>query len=245
LTLQAQLQFFDHFLKGADNGMDDVPAVRLEAREDLDTYEVRYEEAWPVPGTDYRSLFLDSTTGALVEIQPGSAASFDYEPFSENATFTFTFAEETEVTGNMSLRLWVSTDRGSDMDLFVGVEKLDASGEEVLFYGKAGYHMSPAAMGWLRVSERAIDPELSEPWQPALTHERSDTIARNEIIAVDIEILPSSTLFRAGESLRLVIQGEDLFDHRSLAHTSSVNRGTHTIYTGGRYDSRLLVPVIR
>lgn len=41
---------------------------------------------------------------------------------------------------------------------------------------------------------------------------------------MDIEILPSSTLFRAGESLRLVIQGEDLFDRRWLAHISSVNR---------------------
>ncbi len=82
------------------------------------------------------------------------------------------------------------------------------------------------------MSERATDPERSTPWQPVLTHERSDTIACNEIVPVDIEILPNSTLFGAGESLRPVVQGQDLFEHLALTHTSSVNRGTHTIHSG-------------
>ena len=88
------------------------------------------------------------------------------------------------------------------------------------------------------------DSERSTPWQPVLTHERSHTIARNEVVPVDIEIWPSSTLFHAGETLRLVVQGEDLIEHRALAHNLSVNRGTHTIHSGGRYDSHVLIPMI-
>ena len=87
-------------------------------------------------------------------------------PLSESATFTVTFDEDTELTGNMKLKLWVSTTEGTDMDLFVGIEKRDAQGNFVGFHGKAGFAETPAALGWLRVSERALDPERSTPAQP-------------------------------------------------------------------------------
>ena len=76
---------------------------------------------------------------------------------------------------------------------------------------------------------------------------RPQPLTPNEIVPVEVEILPSSTLFRAGESLQVVVQGQDLFEHPSLAHDHSddVNLGTHSIHTGGEYDSHLLVPVIR
>jgi hypothetical protein len=79
-----------------------------------------------------------------------------------------------------------------------------------------------------------------------LCHDEPQPLTPGEIVAVDVEILPSSTLFRAGESLELVVQGADLFEHPALGHAYSqdVNRGTHTIHTGGEYDSHLLVPRI-
>ena len=43
------------------------------------------------------------------------------------------FATDTELTGSMRLRLWVATDLGHDMDLFVQVDKLDRSGVPVPF----------------------------------------------------------------------------------------------------------------
>jgi predicted acyl esterase len=51
---------------------------------------------------------------------------------------------------------------------------------------------------------------------------------------------------KPGESLRVVVQGADLFEHPALAHAYSrdVNRGVHAIHTGGDYDSHLLVPFI-
>jgi len=70
--------------------------------------------------------------------------------------------------------------------------------------------------------------------------------AGDHVLGSDIEILPSSTLFRAGESLQLVVQGADLFEHPTLTHAYSrdVNTGVHAIHTGGEYDSHLLVPEI-
>ena len=33
-------------------------------------------------------------------------------------------------------------------------------------------------------------------------------------------------------------------EYHSDGHTATVNKGEHVIYTGGKYDSHLLVPVI-
>ncbi len=245
-ALAVQTRFFDHFLKGEDNGMDREPAVNLEIRETLDRFQVRFENEWPIARTEYRTLFLDAGLASLGDAQPELAATADYDPAYDGASFSITFDEDTEITGNMKLKLWVSTSEGEDMDLFVGVKKFNDQGEEVHFYAKTGYTLGPVAMGWLRVSERELDLEKSTPWQPVLTHNNPQPITPGEIVPVEVEILPSSTLFRAGETLQLVIQGADLFEHPTLAHEYSreVNLGTHTVHTGPGYDSHLLIPVI-
>ncbi|MEM7023582.1 MAG: CocE/NonD family hydrolase [Pseudomonadota bacterium] len=240
-----QKAFFAHFLKGEDNGMAQQPAVRLEVRESLDEYSVRDENEWPLTRTDYHPLYLDAG-GSLADSRPDVAGVATYQPLTESATFTITFDEDIEITGHTALRLWVSTTAGSDMDLFVGLKKLDRAGEEVHFYAKAGYTKGVAAMGWLRVSERALDATQSTPWQPVLSHTDPQPLTPDEVVPVDIEILPSSTLFRSGESLQLVVQGADLFEHVALGHAYSadVNTGSHTIHAGGEYDSHLLIPRI-
>jgi Biotin carboxylase, N-terminal domain/X-Pro dipeptidyl-peptidase C-terminal non-catalytic domain len=62
-----------------------------------------------------------------------------------------------------------------------------------------------------------------------------------------LEILPSGTRFEPGETLRLVIQGKDVYRYpRPLIqalHDDLVNRGRHVIHSGGEYDSHLLVPM--
>ena len=105
---------------------------------------------------------------------------------------------------------------------------------------------SKAALGWLRASHRELDPERSTPWLPVLAHQREHKPGRDNPVPLDIEILPSGTRFAAGETLRLVIQGRDIYRQpRPLVqafHDDTVNRGRHVIHAGGRYDSYLQVP---
>ena len=98
--------------------------------------------------------------------------------------------------------------------------------------------------GWLRVSHRELDPERSTPHQPVLKHERVQLVQPGQVVGVEIEILPSSTRFEAGESLRLVIAGRDVFSNAMHHHQETCNAGSHTIYTGGAHDSHLLLPII-
>ncbi len=238
-----QTAFFDHFLKGEANGFEQRPAVRLEVRETLTDYSVRYEDSWPLASIMETPFFL--AANGQMQDEPVTVARTETYAAREGAVaFRKTLAQDTELTGNMKLKLWVEAQGAKDMDLFVAIRKYDANGNEVTFHGKAGYTQTPVALGWLRVSQRELDPEHSTRLQPYLMHERSLTLARGQVVPVEIEILPSSTLFRAGETIEVAIQGHDHFEHFALAHKKTVNKGRHIIHIGGRYDSHLLVPFI-
>jgi predicted acyl esterase len=61
-TTAAHKAFFDHWLKGIDNGIMDVPPVRLEIRTGNGAAVIRHENAWPVEHTDYRRWYFDTAT---------------------------------------------------------------------------------------------------------------------------------------------------------------------------------------
>jgi len=170
------------------------------------------------------------------------------EDKTQNALFEFEFNEETELTGHMKLKLWVQADGSDDMDLFVAIEKIDRAGYVVPFAFFGNHNDGPVALGWLRVSHRELDEEKSEPYQPVHKHLREIKLEPGEIVPVEIEIWPSSTLFERGEKLRVVVQGSDIYwypnERHTNGHRATVNRGEHVIYTGEKYDSHLLVPVI-
>ena len=113
------------------------PRVRQEVRKTLDEYEVRHESQWPLAGTDYRQVFLDATYGTLTFEKVTREGTVTYDSTKdEGAVFDIRFQEDTEITGHIKLKLWVSTDKGDDMDFLVGLKKLNANGDEVHFEGR-------------------------------------------------------------------------------------------------------------
>jgi len=148
----------------------------------------------------------------------------------------------------MKLKLWVQADGSDDMDLFVAIEKVDRAGYLVPLAFFGNHDDGPVALGWLRVSHRELDEEKSTPYQPVHKHTREIKLKAGEIVPVEIEFWPTSILFERGEKLRIVVQGSDIYNYpeeiHTNGHTETVNKGEHVIYTGGKYDSHLLVPVI-
>ena len=243
-ALAVQTAFFDHFLKGLPNGFDSSPRVRLEVRETKEKVYIRYADDWPLPNTTYKKLYLNTAETTLQDEAVNAAGTADYDPTTEGLTFRYVFDRDTEITGNMKLRLWVSASAGNDMDLFIAVQKRDRAGALVPFNAMAGYENGPVALGWLRVSQRALDAARSTEAQPVLLHGDAQSIAPGVKVPVDIEILPSSTLYRQGEVLELVVQGRDTHTHPKMAHGYPVNQGTHRLHAGGAQQAFLLVPVI-
>ena len=68
----------------------------------------------------------------------------------------------------------------------------------------------------------------------------------NDVLATWIDICPSSTKFCAGETLRFIVQGSDVYAYPGVGYEypETINQGRHIIHTGGRYDSHLLIATV-
>jgi len=245
---EKRVAFFDHFLKAKKTSLGTWPKVHLEVREAARKSSVRAENEWPLARTQFVPLWLDAA-GALGRAPVTAPGSVRYDAAEGQAVFDHRFNSDRELTGHAKLKLWVEAEGADDMDLFVALQKLDASGAVVGFTFYAFFENGPVALGWLRASHRALDPELSRPEQPVHFHDSEEPLPAGEPVPVEIEIWPSSTLFRAGETLRVIVQGSDIYKDGLprlpfARHEATRNRGVHVIHAGGCYDSHLLVPLI-
>jgi uncharacterized protein len=244
-----QRDFFAHFLVRRATVVPAWPAVRLEIRERAQAAVERLADQWPLPQTRYQPLWLDAGMGSLGPETARGPSSVRYDAREGRATFDHTFEQATELTGHSKLRLWIQAEGSDDMDLFVALQKLDDQRREVGMTFYAFYDNGPVALGWLRASHRALDPARSTDWQPVHPHDSEEPLLPGAIVPVDIEIWPSGTHFAPGETLRVVVQGSDVYKDALprlpfARHEETRNAGTHVLWTGGEYDSHLLIPVI-
>ena len=144
----------------------------------------------------------------------------------------------------MALRCFMSTESGFDLDLFVGVRKLDALGREVEFWNRLSRH-DIVTRGWLRASRRPDPDRVVDSLVPVADYEHESPVVPGDLLELNVEILPSSTLFEAGSSLVLEIRGRDVTELANFQHHRIFNCGRHSLFTGPGFPSRLLVPLVR
>jgi len=270
-----QLRFLDHWLKGEDTGIMDEPPVKLLVRRGgHGNARWRFENDWPIARTRWTRLYLEphtrarrgETEGALVYDAPRKSASVSYSASGmtkagvASASWTSTalagslprmgasfetapFRSDTEVTGPAVLVLWVSSTT-EDMDVFATLRNIAPDGREVLELGQQSQPV-PVAKGWLRASHRETDPQLDLPWRPYHSHLQRQPLAPREVVRLEVEIWPTSMVFRKGHRIKLDIQPRDGVGSFPYTHYSAdYNTGTNTVYAGGNKASYLLVPVI-
>jgi hypothetical protein len=244
----AQLRFFDRYLRGAEpDGQARIPVVRLEVRESRNVIaSIRDEDNWPLAGTEWTALFL---TRAGLDVRPPAADdSVSFEVHASGACWDWTVPADMEIIGPMALRLWVEARGTDDVDLFAGVEKW-RGGTYVPFEGSYGFGRDRVTTGWLKASLRALDDEASRPFEPVPACNRREPLSPGQVVQADIALGPSATLFRAGETLRLVVAGRWLWPRNPLtgqfpAAYQAGRSGTCVLHWGPERGARLLVPVI-
>ena len=72
-------------------------------------------------------------------------------------------------------------------------------------------------------------------------------LSPGEIVETNIAIMPSGTTFKAGDTLRLVIQSWSVrgqWEGGETREWDNIKVGRCRIHTGGQYASRLLIPVV-
>jgi len=250
---QLTKDFMDCFLKDdTSSGFMDTPRVRLEVRASRDEiHEVRYEDEWPIARTQYTKLYLSEQPQSLSLETLDKQMDVVYPAKKGKALFNFTFTEGTELSGYMMLRVWVEARPGKagevspdDMGMFIAVNKLDRDGNSVPFYGTVGLKKDMVTRGWCRASRRELDPAESTAWHPVQKGASEQKLKTGAIVPVDISLYPSSTFFSVGDTLQLIIAGDEIIPSPPHRKDASFNRGKHVLHFGGKYDSYLLVPII-
>jgi len=247
VAARARERFFDHVLKGEDNGWDAEPRVRLAVHEaGAVPVAVVGEDTWPPADLTWTDLLLDAAAHGLAPGGPDTtspAAATSVPTHRGTASFTWTVPEDLDVIGPMALRLHVEVQGVDDVYLFAGVRKL-RGGREVVFEGSFGFSGDMVSKGWQRAAHRELDAARSTPWQPVHTHRRAEPLAPGEIVPVDVELRPHATRFRAGEQLRLDVQGHWFYSRGPvrgqfpLGYRRSA-KGTLVLHTGAGRDARL------
>lgn len=197
-------RFFDHYLKGIDNGWEQTPRVRLSVLNPGGTDIVgRTEEEFPLARTQYRKLYLSAADSTLCTTLPDQQAVSEYQSDSvrHEVTYRYRMEKPTELTGYMKLHLWVSAPDHDDMDLAVRVEKLSRDGQPLP--DRTGNII--AATGLMRVSMRQLDEARSTEAEPYYTFTTEQKLKPGEIVPVEIEIWPMGLYFDEGEILQLTV----------------------------------------
>lgn len=253
-----QKEFFDHYLKGKDNGWNKRPPVILKVRHADGTFNNRDETEWPLARTVWTKLHLDPRTQKLRASAPSAEFELAYQALESGATFkTDLFEKETEITGPVMANLWVSSTT-EDMDIFATLQLFTPNNKEVTFEG-ATEPAVPITQGWLRVSHRKLDPNLTTLWRPYHAHNEIQKLVPRKVYEVQVELWPTCIVVPKGYILTLKLQGKDfsrsekggLFTGSGpFLHNHPIDRplsifgGTNIIYGGGRYGSYLQIPVV-
>lgn len=234
------LRWFDHWMKGVNTGVMDEPPVHLFIE---GTGEWKTSSTWPVPGTRWTPFYLHSH-GLLSEHEfwPNEGHStYEDSPWSrgELRFWTPPMVEATELCGPVVLNLYGST-TDTDVLWFVSLLHRDAQGHERLL-----------TRGWLRGSQRRLDPDKSKPWRPYHRHDKREPLSPNEIYEFNIEVNPVGILLKPGERLGLRIKSADneepqnTVEHTGMGHIARGTASHVTVHHNAERPSHLLLPVTR
>lgn len=244
------MRFFDHYLKGMDNGWEKTPAVRFCLLNPGGRDETGLEaSAFPPEGTRYESWYLNAENRRLeAQARPEvSFASYDGAGKEAAVEFRLTFQEKTRLAGYPSLRLNVQGQGCLDMDLFAEIGKEDAGGRLLAWDCTPPNRYQnplPGFEGRLRLSLREEDPALPTEEIPVHAFRTPSYPADGETVQARIALRPAGLVFEKGETLVLRVGNElrqILAQNRSLG---TANRGgTHVVVCGGPEASCLRLPV--
>src|SRR5215210_9277015 len=267
------LPFYDHHLKGFDNGVMQEAPVRLFVR-GADIY--RDEPEWPLMRATYVPYYLrQGPSGSVISLndgglseeppdedETGTAYSYpawgwhngvaatgpDGRPDPVRRVLTFTSAPleaDLEVTGPIVLKLFASSDQ-VDTQFIVKLSDQHPQDDATRARGEQpGF--TPVSKGWLKASHREKDAARTTQTRPFYTHINPQPLVPSEVYQFEIEVLPISYLFRQGHRIRLEIaNGDSPVTDGVFWHPYHPSQlGSDTIYHDAVHASCILLPVVR
>lgn len=115
-------------------------------------------------------------------------------------------------------------------------------GETIKMYGPQGFLRASS------LSSRDDIRSSSDGQEIFYRHDRSEKIASGAVVPLDITLWPMGMVFAENEGLMLSVAGHVLSEPAvaamKLQAPDDENVGQHHVYTGGQYDSHLILPIV-
>lgn len=233
-------RFFDHWLKGIDNGvMKEHPVVYY-------TYNEAPESAWKTApqwplANERREAYR---LGAGILVAGGKSAGSDRTAITvdydvSDKTFwqkgmvftTEPLSRDTEVTGHPVLTLWVSSS-ARDMDVVARIDDVAPDGTSKY------YNVEGKLRASLRKLDKAPYDNMGLPWHP-FTSDSVQPLEANVPVQLAFDLYPISYLFKQGHRIRLTLNFADARATPKLEPAPQV-----VVHHGGEFDSQLTLPII-
>ncbi|HEY6125034.1 MAG TPA: CocE/NonD family hydrolase [Steroidobacteraceae bacterium] len=203
-----ELRFFDHWLRGIDNGVMREPAVTYYTYNEAPAKAWKSSRTWPLKN-ERRTRFylgdgtLDSRAPAAGESRMQVIYGVDDASFWKSG-MTFVSApleHDMEVTGHPVAHVWLASTT-TDADVIARIDDVAPDGTSRY----AGVE------GKLRASMRALGKppydNLGLPWHPG-TEASKLPLQPDQPVELTFDLMPMSYLFKAGHRIRVTMQFAD------------------------------------
>jgi len=266
------LRWYDHWLKNNDTGIMDEPPVNIFIRGDgkyrteneWPLERTQYTRFYLNAGSVEAARSLNN--GGLSRGEPTATESyFEYEyPNPDWTGFSglgsalldkgvpnptariLTFAsdpmkQDLEVIGSIILVLYASSTENDQEFCVRLVDQSPDSEQHPDILPPMGRILT---RGWLKASHREKDERLSKSYRPYYTHKNPTPIEPGKIYKYEIEIWPTSNVFKKGHRVRLDLACTDSNAFDFGGHIYGIKAGKDTIYHDKEHPSHLILPVI-
>jgi putative CocE/NonD family hydrolase len=253
-----QLRWFDHWLKGIDNGIMDEPSINYVVIENSDKATWYSTDDWPLPKAEQTSFFFHSgPSGSIQSVNDGVLSTkepigdkghdtytVDYSATSEEDNMSTNDARgltytskplENDITiiGHPIATLYV-TSTTEDVDFYVYLEEIEPNGASELI-----------TTGILRASHRAVtEPPFNNLGLPYRSHFASDIkpLRKDDVAELNLDLLPIARVFSKGNHIRVTVTCAD----KSYTEQGQLDPPpTVSLYRNQKYASHIVIPVVR
>jgi putative CocE/NonD family hydrolase len=223
--------FFDHYLKGVDNGYQNTPRIRVwwEAGRNGGARApgwVTSQDGWSASPAAVAKFFLNK--GGTLGGAPGTGGPDPYA-YAGPTGQGIQNPAYSGVTSQPNVYLWsakpppgaavaytsapltqTTAALGSgNLDLWLASTAVDTDLQVTLTEVRPDGQEEYVQAGWLRASHRKLDPSKSTPTRPYQTQQQADQqlLTPGTPTEMQIEIFPFGHVFRAGSRIRVWIEG--------------------------------------
>jgi hypothetical protein len=260
---ETQLRFYDFYLKGIQNGIDKEKPVQLFY---MGINKWHGESDWPIPGTEYRNLYLNSE-GSANSIRGNGTLSFSRPEKGVSDTYQYDPSNPVPTTGGNNC-CGTPTVAGP-----VDQRPLERR-EDVLVYTSEYLNESLTIAGPVKMKLYAATDGPDTDWMIKLTDvypdgnsmpisegilrarfreglDKMKLLIPNQMYEYDIELTGTANVFMPGHRIRIDITSSNFpqFDRNPntgdpLGSSTKIRIARQTIHYGGKNLSHILLPVV-